>query len=101
MTGIAFKSNFNIPNYLFTKPKRAVNSLPQSITRRSMQQSPFSFDQFKRTAFQQKAPKAYSEVLFQIHFDEFGASLLVTDGKGNPVSASYLNYGGAVRTAAI
>lgn len=62
-----------------------------------MQQSPFSFDQFKRTAFQQKAPKAYSEVFFQIHFDEFGASLSVTDGKGKPVSASYLNYGGAVR----
>ena len=62
-----------------------------------MDQSLFSFDQFKRTVIQQKAPKAYSEVFFQIRFDDFGASLSATDGKGKPVSTNYLNYGGAVR----
>jgi len=57
----------------------------------------FTFDRFKRTSFQQKTPRAYAEVFFQINFDEFGAFLLVVDAKGRMVETSYLNYGGAVR----
>ncbi|MBX2926989.1 MAG: DEAD/DEAH box helicase [Saprospiraceae bacterium] len=60
-------------------------------------QQPFSFDRFRRVSFQQKSPRSFAEVFFQISFDEFGAYLSVTDVKGKEVETSYLNYGGAAR----
>jgi SNF2 family DNA or RNA helicase len=55
------------------------------------------FERFKRQSFQQKSPRAFAEVYFQVGFDDFGAHLGVMDDKGRPVETSYLNYGGAVR----
>ncbi len=46
--------------------------------------------------FSKKHP-GFTLSFFQLQFDDFGAYLQVTDNKGKPVTASYLNYGGAVR----
>ncbi len=61
-----------------------------------MQKQQF-LDFFKKQQIQKGSGKAYEEVFFQIQFDEFGASLVVTDERGNAAETSYLNYAGATR----
>ena len=62
-----------------------------------MDQPIFSFDQFRKKAGSQQAPRIYKEVFFRILFDDFGAYLLVTNAKGEAQEFSYQNYSGAVR----
>lgn len=55
------------------------------------------FERLKRPSLQAKSAQAYTDVYFQIKFDDFGAFVDVVDKKGKPTETSYLNYGGAVR----
>ncbi len=62
-----------------------------------MDQPIFSFNQFRKKAGSQQAPRTFKEVFFRILFDDFGAYLLVTNAKGEALEVSYQNYSGAVR----
>ncbi len=55
------------------------------------------FEHFRRQKSSDSKAKTHPKIYFQINFDDYGAYLLIVDGKGKNIEVSYLGYSGVVR----
>ena len=55
------------------------------------------FEHFRRQKSGDSKAKTHPKVYFQIDFDDYGAYLVVVDGKGKQIEVNYLGYSGVIR----